>query len=173
MHHLSELLLVPVPLFSDRRAPPMGFDRAAVFYALALTYNLYELNAKGFPFVFSSSCFPTAALSTEHRHVDRPLWLSPKATLTATASTQAHCCSPSSEPTPSATPPTCHRWCPSSRTRYCGWPIPSELLHPPLLSSIHRSHITLSPSPPPSPFFLAQEHRKELRAATALLLCPP
>jgi hypothetical protein len=26
--------------------------------ALALTYNLCELNAEGFPFVFSSSCFP-------------------------------------------------------------------------------------------------------------------
>jgi hypothetical protein len=45
-----------------------------------------------------------------------------------------------------------------------------ELLHPPLLSSVHRGRSTLLP---PSPFFLAQEHRKELRAATSPLLCPP
>jgi hypothetical protein len=46
----------------------------------------------------------------------------------------------------------------------------SELLHPPLLSSVHRGCSTLLP---PSPFFLAQEHRKELRVATSPLLCPP
>jgi hypothetical protein len=46
----------------------------------------------------------------------------------------------------------------------------SELLHPPLLSSIHRGRSTLLP---PSPFFLAQEHRKELGAVTSPLLCPP
>jgi hypothetical protein len=45
-----------------------------------------------------------------------------------------------------------------------------ELLHPPLLSSVHRGRSTLLP---PSPFFLAQEHRKELRATTSPLLCPP
>jgi hypothetical protein len=38
------------------------------------------------------------------------------------------------------------------------------------LSSIHRGRSTLLP---PSPFFLAQEHRKELRATTEPLLCPP
>jgi hypothetical protein len=138
--------------------------------ALMLAYNLYELNAEGFPFAFSSSCFHTAPLSTEHHQADWPLRLSPEAAFAVTTSAQARCRSPTSEPAPSATPPACCWWCPSARTRYRGWPIPGELLHPPLLSSIHRSHDTLFP---PSPFFLAQEHQKELGATTVPLLCPP
>jgi hypothetical protein len=51
------------------------------------------------------------------------------------------------------------------RARHAG-----ELLHPPLLSSVHRGPSTLLP---PSSFFLAQEHQKELGAATSPLLCPP
>jgi hypothetical protein len=51
------------------------------------------------------------------------------------------------------------------RARHVG-----ELLHPSLLYSVHHGSITLLP---PSPFFLAQEHRKELEAATSPLLCPP
>jgi hypothetical protein len=118
--------------------------------ALALAYNLCELNAEGFPFAFSSSCFPAAPLSTEHRCADRQLQLSPEAAFAATTSTQAHYGSLTSEPVPSTTPPVCRRWYPSARTCCCGWPIPSELLHPPLLSLIHRSHNTLFPPHPSS-----------------------
>jgi hypothetical protein len=119
----------------------------------------------------SPLCAPhRTPLSSEHCHMDRPLQPSPEAAFAATTSAQAHCRSPTSEPTPSATPPACCRWCPSTHTRCRGRPIPDELLHPPLLSSIHRGRITLSP---PSPFFLAQEHQKELGAATTPLLCPP
>jgi hypothetical protein len=110
--------------------------------ALALAYNLCELNANGFPFMFSSSCFPTAPLSTEHRHMDRPLRLSLEAAFATMTSTQAHCRSPTSEPAPSATPPAYRRWCPSTRTHCCGRPIPGGLLHLPLLSSIHHGHST-------------------------------
>jgi hypothetical protein len=135
-----------------------------------LAYNLCELNIEGFPFAFSSSCFPAAPLSTEHRRVDQLLRLSLEAAFTVTTSAQARCRSPTSEPAPSTTPPACHRSCPSARMHCRGWPIPSELLHPPVLSSIHRCHSTL---PPPSPFFLVQEHRKELGVATAPLLYLP
>jgi hypothetical protein len=41
-------------------APPVGSDRAA----LALAYNLCELNTEGFLFTFSSLCFPSPAFST-------------------------------------------------------------------------------------------------------------
>jgi hypothetical protein len=67
---------------------------------------------------------------------------------------------------------------PNVASRLCSLPLlclcrahhTSELFHPPLLSSVHRGCSTLLP---PSPVFLAQEHRKELRAATSPLLCPP
>jgi hypothetical protein len=113
--------------------------------ALVLAYNLCELNAEGFPFSFSSLCFPAAPMSTEHRCVDRTLRLSPEAAFTAMTSAQAHCRSLISESLRSATPPTYHQWCPSARTRCRGCPIPSELLHLPLPSSIHRGHNTLFP----------------------------
>jgi hypothetical protein len=103
--------------------------------ALVLAYNLCELNAEGFPFSFSSLCFPAAPMSTEHRCVDRTLRLSPEAAFAAMTSAQARCRSLISESLRSATPPTCHHWCPSARTRCRGCPIPSELLHLPLPSS--------------------------------------
>jgi hypothetical protein len=102
--------------------------------ALALTYNLCELNAEGFPFTFSPSCFRAAPLSTKHHHMNRPLWLSPEVAFAAASSAQARCHSPTSEPVPSASPPACRRWRPPTRTCCRGWPIPSEFLHPPLLS---------------------------------------
>jgi hypothetical protein len=102
--------------------------------------------------------------------VDRPLWPSTEASFTAATSAQVRCRSLTSEPVPSTTPPAYRRCCPSTHMRCRGRPIPGELLHPPLLSSFHHFHITLFH---PSPFFLAQEHRKELGAATAPLLCPP
>jgi hypothetical protein len=109
--------------------------------ALALAYNLRVL-------LFM---LPIAApLSTEHRCADRLLQTSLETAFTAMTSTQAHCCSPTSEPAPSATPPACRRWCPSARTCCRGRPIPGELLYPPLLSSIHRGHIILFPPHPSS-----------------------
>jgi hypothetical protein len=103
-------------------------------------------------------------LSSEHHHVDRPLRPSPEATFAATTSAQAHCRSPTSEPATSATPPACHRWCPSTRMCYRGRPIPGELLHPPLLSSIHRVHSTLLTPPP---------HPSSLRRSTGRSSEPP
>jgi hypothetical protein len=125
--------------------PTAPWFSAPTCATLALAYNLYELNVEGFPFTFSSLCFPTAPLSIEHRHTDQPLRLSPEVVFAATTSAQARCRSPTSEPVPSATPPACHRWSPSHHTRCRGWPIPGELLHPSLLSSIHCEHSTFSP----------------------------
>jgi hypothetical protein len=112
---------------------------------LALAYNLCELNTEGFPFTFSSLCFPAAPLSAEHCLMNRPLRLSPEATFATMTSAQARCRSSTSEPAPSATPPAYHQWCPSTHPRCRGWLIPGELLHPPLPCSIHRSHNTLPP----------------------------
>jgi hypothetical protein len=92
--------------------------------AITLSYNIYELNAEGFLFAFSSSCFPAAPLSTEHHHADRPLWLSLEAAFTALTAAQARYRSPTSTPAPFATPLACGRCCPSARTCCCGWPIP-------------------------------------------------
>jgi hypothetical protein len=107
---------------------------APTWAALTLAYNLCELDAEGFPFAFSPSCFCAAPLSTEHCHTDRPLWLSPEDNFAAATSTHDRCRSLTSEPVPSATPPACRRWRPPARMRCCGWPIPGEFLHPPHLS---------------------------------------
>jgi hypothetical protein len=82
---------------------------------LMLAYNTYELNIEGFPFTFSSSCFPAAPLSTEHRRADRPLRLCPETAFAAMTSAQAHCRSPSGLPPvvslcPHVLPWTAHTW---------------------------------------------------------------
>jgi hypothetical protein len=64
----------------------MPWFSAPTCVILALAYNLCELNAEGFPFVFSSSCFSATPLSTEHRHTDWLLRLSPEAAFAATTS---------------------------------------------------------------------------------------
>jgi hypothetical protein len=153
---LSEPRPPPALLFSDRRTPPVGSDRA-----------------EGFPHPHAPplrSPITSVSLTPKGSPSHSPLWPSPEATFTAATSAQAHYRSLTSEPAPSATPSACRRWCPSARAHCCGWSIPSELLHLPLLSSIHRGHNTLFL---PSPFFLAQEYRKELGAATVPLLWPP
>jgi hypothetical protein len=86
-------------------------------------------------------CFSTAA----HRLTDRSLRLSPEAAFTATPSTPTRCRSLTSEPTPSATPPTCHQWSPSARTHCRGWPIPRE-------TEGAQSHHRTSALPTPTPF---------------------
>jgi hypothetical protein len=174
-HRLSEPRWPLASLFFDRRAAPAvyrprcGFPRPRVPPSRSPI-----LSASSTPKA-SLSCSPLHAshrtpLPFKHRHADRPLRPSPEAAFTATTSAQAHCRSLTSEPTPFATPLACRRWCPSTRTCCRGRPRYGELLHPPLLSSIHRGHNTLLP---PSPFFLAQEHRKELDATTTPLLRPP
>jgi hypothetical protein len=76
----------------------------------------------------------------------------------------------SHEPPTSTTGRHPHRSIPLPLLRLCRARHVGELLHPSLLYSVHHGSITLLP---PSPFFLAQEHRKELEAATSPLLCPP
>jgi hypothetical protein len=60
---LAQCYSTNLGLVSDCAALPVGFDHAAVSTptcaALALAYNLRELNAESFPFKFSSSCFPS------------------------------------------------------------------------------------------------------------------
>jgi hypothetical protein len=59
-------------IFAHRSRVPTALRFSApTCAALALAYNLCELNAEGFPFVFSFSSFPTAPLSTEHHRMDR------------------------------------------------------------------------------------------------------
>jgi hypothetical protein len=123
--------------------PTMLWSSAPMCATLMLAYNTYELNVEGFPCTFSSSCFPAAPLSTKHRRADRPLWLSPETAFAAMTSAQAHYRSLTFEAPPSATPQDYRRWCPSARTCCHGQPIPGELLHPPLLSSIHCGYNTL------------------------------
>jgi hypothetical protein len=75
---------------------------------------------------------------------------------------------PSREPPTSTTGRRPHRSILLPLLHLCRARHTGELLHPLLLSSDHRGRSTLLP---PSPFFLAQEHRKELRATTSPLLC--
>jgi hypothetical protein len=74
--HLSEPRPPPAPLFSDRRTPPAGSDRAAVFRAHMRRPRalLYHLRAQRQRLPFRILLFVvaiSAPLSTEHRLLDR------------------------------------------------------------------------------------------------------